>query len=83
MSHNKISKLTIQFIGAWVLVIVGVVLIFLGFYAEPVGDIAPTVLTAFGEILTFAGAIMGIDYRYKFKRDELDARMQKENNEEE
>ena len=78
MAHNKISKLTIQFIGAWVLVIIGVVLIFLGFYAEPVGDIEPTVLTAFGEILTFAGAIMGIDYRYKFKRDELDARMQNE-----
>lgn len=78
MSNNKISKLTIQFIGAWVLVIIGVILIFLGFYAEPVGDIAPSVLTAFGEILTFAGAIMGIDYRYKFKRDELDARMQNE-----
>ena len=78
MSHNKISKLTIQFIGAWVLVIIGVILIFLGFYAEPVGDITPSVLTAFGEILTFAGAIMGIDYRYKFKRDELDARMQNE-----
>lgn len=78
MSHNKISKLTIQFIGAWVLVIIGVILIFLGFYSEPVGDIAPTVLTAFGEILTFAGAIMGIDYRYKFKRDELDAKMQNE-----
>ena len=78
MSHNKISKLTIQFIGAWVLVIIGVILIFLGFYSEPVGDISPSVLTAFGEILTFAGAIMGIDYRYKFKRDELDARMQNE-----
>lgn len=33
----------------------------------PRGVIYPTVLTAFGEILTFAGAILGLDYSYKVK----------------
>lgn len=70
MKHNK--KLTLQFIFAWLLVVVGVVLIFFGFFADPRGEIHPTVLTSFGEILTFSGAILGIDYRYKFKKDELD-----------
>ena len=61
-----------QFIFAWVLVVIGVILIFFGFFAEPIGEIDPSVLTAFGEILTFSGAILGIDYRYKFKSEELD-----------
>ena len=47
------------------LVIFGVVLIVYSFIVPPTGVIDPTVLTAFGEILTFAGAIIGIDYRYK------------------
>lgn len=68
----KDKKLLLQFIFAWILVVVGVVLIFFGFFAEPIGEIDPTVLTAFGEILTFCGSIMGIDYRYKFKTEELD-----------
>ena len=33
------------------------------------GVIDPTVLTAFGEILTFAGAVIGIDYKHRIKND--------------
>ena len=47
------------------LVLFGVVLIVCSFIVPPTGIIDLTVLTAFGEILTFAGAIIGIDYRYK------------------
>lgn len=47
------------------LVLFGVVLIVSSFIVPPTGIIDPTVLTAFGEILTFAGAITGIDYRYR------------------
>ena len=47
------------------LVLFGVVLIVCSFIVPPTGIIDPTVLTACGEILTFAGAIIGIDYRYK------------------
>ena len=53
-----------QPILATVLVIFGVSLIVAAFCVPPLGIIDPTVLTAFGEILTFAGAVLGIDYKY-------------------
>lgn len=40
----------------------GMVLLFMGFWVEPIGDIDQSVLIAFGEILTFVGALCGIDY---------------------
>ena len=43
------------------------ILITMGFFAPPVGIIDASVLTAFGEILTFAGALFGIDAKYKSK----------------
>lgn len=67
---KKISqeqKMTIQFWAGLFIVMVGLVLLFLGFYAVPIGEIAPSVLTAFGEIATFSGALIGVDYRYRFK----------------
>ena len=64
---NQEQKMTIQFWAGFGIVIVGLVLLFLGFYAVPIGEIAPSVLTAFGEIATFAGALIGVDYRYRFK----------------
>ena len=81
MKHS--TKLTLQFVFAWVLAVIGLVLIFLGFFIDPTGEIHPSVLTAFGEILTFSGAILGIDYRYKFKTDELDRMNNRNKNEEE
>ncbi len=61
------QRLTVQFWLGVGIVIVGLVLLFLGFYAVPLGEIAPSVLTAFGEIATFSGALIGVDYRYRFK----------------
>lgn len=61
------QKMTIQFWAGLVIVAIGLVLLFLGFWAVPIGEIAPTVLTAFGEIATFAGALIGVDYRYRYK----------------
>lgn len=49
------------------LVLFGVILISVSFLVPPTGVIDPTVLTAFGEILTFAGALIGIDAKYKSK----------------
>lgn len=49
------------------LVLFGVLLISVSFLVPPAGVIDPTVLTAFGEILTFAGALIGIDAKYKTK----------------
>ena len=56
-----------QILLATLLVMFGVILITMGFFAPPVGIIDASVLTAFGEILTFAGALFGIDAKYKSK----------------
>lgn len=61
------TKLTIQFLLGLAVVIAGLVLLFLGFYAVPIGEIAPSVLTAFGEAATFSGALIGVDYSYRYK----------------
>lgn len=60
-----------QVILAIVLVAFGVILIIVAFIVPPTGVIDPTVLTAFGEILTFSGSLIGIDYHYRSKQQEL------------
>ena len=52
---------------AVVLVCFGIILIILAFLVPPTGVIDPSVLTAFGEILTFAGSVVGLDYHYALK----------------
>lgn len=44
---------------------VGCVLLIAGFIVDPLGEIHQSVLIGFGECMTFAGALLGIDYRYK------------------
>ena len=61
------TKLSLQFILGCLVIIAGLTLLFLGFYAIPLGEIAPSVLTAFGEAATFSGALIGVDYNYKFR----------------
>lgn len=65
------TKRTIEFWFALLLVVAGLVLLFLGFYAVPIGEISASVLTAYGETATFAGSLLGIDYSYRYKRDKL------------
>ena len=59
-----------QIILSFALIAFGIVLITVSFFVPPTGYIDPTVLTAFGEILTFAGAIIGIDYHHRVKPPE-------------
>lgn len=61
------KKLALQLICAVLLIIVGSALLIAGFLVPPLGIIDSSVLVAFGEILTFAGALFGIDYHYKYK----------------
>ncbi|MBF0576595.1 hypothetical protein [Dysgonomonas sp. GY617] len=61
------EKLKFQLIVSALLIIVGCGLLIAGFCVPPVGVIDNSVLIAFGEILTFVGAIFGIDYSYKYK----------------
>ena len=66
-SLSEKEKLSIQFWVGVVITAIGLVLLFVGLFCPPVGAIDWSVLTAFGEIATFAGALIGIDYTYKFK----------------
>ena len=62
------NKQTIQIWVACFLVLVGVGLLIAGFIVPPTGVIDSSALIAFGEISTFAGALFGIDYKYKDKK---------------
>ena len=45
----------------------GCMLLVAGFVAPPIGEIHHSLLIAFGELLTFSGSLIGIDYKYRYK----------------
>jgi uncharacterized membrane protein len=57
----------IQLMTAIVMCLFGGTLLVAGFVAPPVGEIHHSVLIAFGEILTFSGSLIGIDYKYRYR----------------
>ena len=61
-------KIELQLIAAFILSIGGLVLLFCGIFIDPQGEIHSSLLVAFGETATFAGALFGIDYVYKKKK---------------
>lgn len=65
MGNVRHKRKSIQLYSAISLIALGCTLLIAGFCIPPTGEIHNSVLIAFGEILTFAGALMGIDYRYK------------------
>lgn len=67
MMNLQKHKPTLQLMAAMLLILVGCGLLIAGFVVAPPGEIHNSVLIAFGEILTFAGALFGIDYHYKYK----------------
>lgn len=64
---NNLTERKVQLWVSVILMLAGLVLLFSGFWVSPAGVIHPSVLTAFGEALTFVGAIWGIDFHYKYK----------------
>ncbi|MBQ0129591.1 MAG: hypothetical protein KBT57_07105 [bacterium] len=64
------KKKDFQFIAAYVIVVLGLSLIITALFLPPIGEIHPTVCAAFGELLTFAGASIGMDYHYRSKYEE-------------
>jgi len=38
-----------------------------GFVTPPMGEIHHSLLIAYGEILTFSGSLIGIDYKYRYR----------------
>lgn len=62
------TKLGMSFIA----LIAGLILLFIGILLPPQGSIDTSVLVAFGETATFAGALAGINYSYSTKLKELE-----------
>ena len=61
------NRHNLQLCAAVGMTVVGTGLLLGAFITPPGGEIHSSVLVAFGEILTFAGALFGIDYKYKNK----------------
>lgn len=58
-NHNS------QLIAALGVTALGCGLLTAGFIVDPAGQIHQSVLIGFGECLTFAGSLLGIDYHYR------------------
>ena len=59
-------KPTITLLAAIFLIAIGCGLLIAGFIVPPPGEIHNSVLVAFGEILTFAGAVFSMKYHYQY-----------------
>ena len=65
-------KFDIQLITAAILSLGGLVLLFIGTFITPPGQIHESLLVGFGEVATFAGALFGIDYTYRKRNNHND-----------
>lgn len=61
-------KLNVQLLVAAVLSFGGLILLFCGVFIAPQGEIHESILVGFGEVATFSGALMGVDYVYRIKK---------------
>ena len=61
-------KLNVQLIVAAVLSFGGLILLFCGVFIAPQGEIHESILVGFGEVATFSGALMGVDYVYRIRK---------------
>ena len=71
MCKIKEKKEQIQFLSSLGVLLGGIVLIFIALFLQPVGVIHYSVITVFGMLLTFVGAVWQIDLKYDFKAKEL------------
>ena len=61
-------RANIQLLTAAVLSFGGLILLFCGVFIAPQGEIHESILVGFGEVATFSGALMGVDYVYRIKK---------------
>ena len=66
--RSEYVKLTL----AVILCVFGCSMLICGFFAPPIGEIHNSILVAFGEVATFAGSILGLNYVYSTKMKELE-----------
>lgn len=65
-------KISVQYVASIIILLAGVGLLIAGFCVDPHGEIHPSVLTAFGESLTFVGTVWGIKTTSDRKVYEID-----------
>lgn len=75
---EKGNRDIIQFISSLITLVAGIVLVFLGFFAVPIGVIDYSVITSFGLFLSFVGAVWHIDIKYDFKTKEIERDLKKD-----
>lgn len=75
----KKTKQIAELMASLVLMAFGIVLLIVGLWCPPLGQIHSSVLVAFGEVGTFSAALLGIDYHY---RSVIERTKNKDNNEE-
>lgn len=56
-----------RFLVGCILILVGIILIFLGFYEKPVGELSGSLLAATGEVFTLGGSFCGLDAYVEYK----------------
>lgn len=64
-AQRRERKLQIQLVLALILAVFGMLLFVVSFVVPPTGIIDSSVLVAGGEVFTFSGALIGVDYSYK------------------
>ena len=67
ISLSQKQKMTLEFLFGFICAFIGIGLLWTSLFIPPVGIIDASVLAAVGEVLTFSGALVGIDYTYRFK----------------
>ena len=76
LSHKE--KMTIEFVFGLICALLGIGLLWTSLFIPPLGIIDASVLAAVGEVLTFSGALVGIDYSYRFKHFKIENGKQKD-----
>ena len=64
--------MTLEFLFGFICALIGIGLLWTSLFIPPVGIIDASVLAAVGEVLTFSGALVGIDYSYRFKHFKIE-----------
>lgn len=65
---NQEQKITIQLWAGLLLAFCGIAFLTAGFIFPPIAEIHNSILIAFGEVATFSGSLIGVDYHYKYKQ---------------
>ena len=78
ISLSQKQKMTFEFLFGIICALIGIGLLWTSLFIPPVGIIDASVLAAVGEVLTFSGALVGIDYSYRFKHFKIENDRQKD-----